>query len=65
MTQAKAAISAGTITVVDPETKGEVELEVLKDPVTGAMFAVDISYLEQVSESINSPFNNHRLRVAD
>lgn len=36
------------ITVIDPDTKGEVQLAVYKHE-NGGMFAIDSSYLEQVA----------------
>jgi hypothetical protein len=38
------------ITVIDPDTKGEVELEVYKHE-NGGMFAVDSSFLDQVART--------------
>lgn len=35
------------ITVIDPDTKGEVQLSVYKHS-NGAMFAIDSSYIDQV-----------------
>ena len=48
------------ITVVDPDTKGEVELSVFKSS-NGGMFAIDSSWLEQCTEEdedviIRDPF---------
>ncbi|MDD5056513.1 MAG: hypothetical protein PHQ60_01970 [Sideroxydans sp.] len=65
MTKATQAIHAGLITVKDPETGCDVELEVLKDPVSGAMMAIDASFLDQVSGSFNSPYNRQRLAVSE
>ena len=45
------------IEVTDPDTGAEVELEVYKDPESGAMFAIDSTFLEQVRQIIPSPFN--------
>ena len=45
------------IEVTDPDTGAEVELEVYKDPESGAMFAIDSTFLEQVHQIIPSPFN--------
>ncbi len=47
------------ITVADPDTGHSAEMEVWKDPVSGGLFAVDASFLDQVSETIPSPFNPH------
>ena len=41
----------------DPDTGGEVAMEVWKDPESGGMFAVDSSFLEQDTDEIPSPFN--------
>lgn len=41
------------ITVIDPETKGEVQLAVYKHQ-NGGMFAMDSSYLDQVAEENES-----------
>ena len=38
------------ITVIDPDSKGEVELEVYKHE-NGGMFAVDSSFLDQVART--------------
>ena len=45
------------ITVIDPDSGGEVELEVWKDPSTGGIFALDASFLDQVKDIIRSPFD--------
>ena len=51
------------ITVIDPDTKGEVSLSVFKHK-NGGMFAIDSSYIEQVLDDdendnlyINDPLN--------
>lgn len=59
------AIFVGHITVTDPDTGAPVELEVMKDPESGAMFAIDGSYIAQVSGCFNSPFNNSQLRAPE
>jgi hypothetical protein len=51
---------AGDITVIDPDTKGEVELSIFKSS-NGGMFAIDSSWLEQCTEEdedviIRNPF---------
>lgn len=58
------------IEVKDPDTGNTIGLEVFKDPESGAMFAIDASYTEMVSEEIPSPFNkgtmlNLRIDVAN
>jgi hypothetical protein len=50
------------ITVIDPDTKGEVELEVYKHP-NGGIFAIDSSFLEQCTDEdtypvVPDPFTN-------
>ncbi len=49
------------ITVRDPDTGDSVELEVWKDPVSGGLFALDATFLDQVAETIPSPFNPHSI----
>ena len=56
----------GEITVIDPDTGNEIELEVHKDSASGGMFAIDASYTDLVSERIPSPFNEDgNIRLAD
>lgn len=50
------------IQVTDPDTKGEVSLSVFKHNESGALFAVDSSYLDQCFDDdqdpvIPDPFN--------
>jgi hypothetical protein len=45
------------IKVTDPDFGGEVEMEVWKDPTSGGLFAIDSSFLDQVEETFQSPFN--------
>jgi hypothetical protein len=49
------------ITVIDPDTKGNVQLEIYKHP-GGGIFAIDGSYLETFDENepiiIPDPFDN-------
>lgn len=48
------------VTVIDPDTMGEVEVSIFKHP-NGAMFGIDASFIEQVLEEENEitidPFN--------
>lgn len=46
-----------TVTVTDPDSGGEVEVEIRKDMVTGAMVGLDGSYLEQNVGDIFDPYN--------
>ena len=54
------------ITVVDPDTGGDVEMEVYKHE-GGAMFAIDSSYIEQVLDddlpTIPDPFSGAGLQL--
>jgi hypothetical protein len=54
------------VTVVDPDTKGEVTLEVYKHP-NGGMFAIDVSFVEQfdddVCPSLPDPFSEDNVKV--
>ena len=50
------------VVVIDPDTKGEVEMSVFKHNESGAMFAIDSSYLDQcfdddIDPAIPDPFN--------
>lgn len=42
------------ITVIDPDSKGEVEMEVYKHE-NGGMFAIDSSFLEETTEDGENP----------
>jgi len=57
-----AVVNASFITqivVTDPDTGARVEMEVWKDPTSGGLFAIDASFLDDVTEEIPSPFNPH------
>ena len=43
------------VTVIDPDSKGEVGMSVFKHNQTGGMFAVDSSYLDQCFDDDNDP----------
>jgi hypothetical protein len=45
------------VTVFDPDTGGAIEVEIYKDPQSGAMFGVDSTFTDQISDTIPSPFN--------
>jgi hypothetical protein len=45
------------ISVTDPDTGGKVDVEIWKDPSSDGIFGIDASFLDQVSESIASPYN--------
>ena len=51
------------IHVADPDTGGDVELEVWKDTESGGIFAVDSSFLDQVEYMVNSPFNDEKIEL--
>ena len=65
MTKAATAIFAGHIIVKDPETGYDVELEIMKDPGSKAMFAIDASYTEQVSDTFNNPYEPNCLQAPE
>ena len=44
-------------TVIDPDSGGEVTLEVWKDPSSGSIFAVDASFVDQIRSTVPSPYN--------
>jgi len=52
------AIFIQEIKVIDPETHGEVAVQIWKDPVSGGIFGLDASFIEQMTEQvIPSPFD--------
>ncbi len=47
------------IIITDPDSGGNVSLEVWKDSQSGGIFAIDSSYLEQVNNTIPNVFGNN------
>lgn len=45
------------ITVTDPDSGGEVEIEIHKDMQSGALLGIDSSFIEQMADIIPSPYN--------
>lgn len=45
------------IEVTDPDTGATVEVEIFKDPQSGAIFGIDSTFLVQQSEQVYSPYN--------
>jgi hypothetical protein len=54
-----------TVVVQDPDSHGDVELSVYKDPTSGSLFAIDSSYIEQVSIFVPGIYNDGRLQLDD
>jgi hypothetical protein len=55
-----------TVTVLDPDSGGPVEVEIRKDPLSGAMVGLDGSYLANTDEDVYSPYNHgDKLSVPD
>lgn len=54
-----------TIQVRDPDTNAPVELEVWKNNESGGIFAVDVSFLDQVHHVVNSPFNDNKIKLPE
>ena len=53
-----------TVTVVDPDTGGDVHIDIFKDSQSNGIFGIDASYLEQVPEEgeailMQSPFEDN------
>lgn len=44
------------VDILDPDSKGYVTLSVYKDPKSGGVFAIDSSYLDQVTDIVPLPF---------
>ena len=54
----EATIYVGEVVVIDPETGGEVEVELHKDPTSGAIFGIEPGFIETLKiSSIRSPYN--------
>lgn len=49
--------------VIDPDSNALVELEVWKDEISGGLFAVDASFIEQVDAVVTSPFGPYKLVI--
>ena len=45
------------IAVRDPAQGTVTELEIWQDPTSGALFGIDASFLDQVNDSLPSPYN--------
>ena len=51
-------IYVGETIVIDPETGNEVDLELHKDPTSGAIFGIEPGFIETLkTPSIRSPYN--------
>jgi hypothetical protein len=63
------AKSVTGFTVIDPDTKGEVEISVFKDMSSGGMFAIDTSWLLEFDDDVEirvpSPFNDEELLLVE
>ena len=57
------AISLATVLVEDPDSREGVELAVYKDPVSRGLFAVDASFIEQVSVFVPGIYNSGTLQL--
>jgi len=53
------------ITVTDPDSGGDVEVELWKDPDTGGIFGVDSSFLDQVRDEVPCPFDRDAVMVLE
>jgi hypothetical protein len=51
------------ITVIDPDTKLPVEMEIRKCQESGAMIGIDGSFLEYTGEMIRNPYNYGHIAV--
>jgi hypothetical protein len=59
------AIRLRSLSVEDPSSKLNVELTLYKDPVSGSIFGIDDSFVEQVSVFIPSIYNSGTLQLED
>jgi len=53
-----------TITVIDPDTNLPVDVQIFKEEA-GGMVGVDVSFLENTSEPVLSPYGNGELEGPD
>ncbi len=52
------------VEIVDPDSGQPVSVAIYKDPVSGGLFGIDSSYVEQVRDDVPNPFGNGgRLRL--
>jgi len=51
--------------VIDPDTGSDVHIEIYKDVESGGLFAIDSSFIEQISHEIPSPFNSNTALILD
>jgi len=63
MATVNSAIFVKEVTVIDPDTKGEVNVSIFKHKQSGGMFGIDANFLESCFEEeetimITDPFNN-------
>lgn len=60
--QSVMAAASGTVTVKDPDSGDDDELEIFKYPVSGGTMGIDAAtYLDQVCDTFYSSFKGHRL----
>ena len=59
------AVRLKSFTVEDPTSGESVELTMYRDPASGSVFAIDDSFVEQVSAFIPSIYNSGTLQLAD
>jgi hypothetical protein len=51
------AIYVSAVTVTDPDTGAEIDVEIYKDEASGAMFGLDSSFLDGDVGPVFSPYN--------
>jgi putative methionine-R-sulfoxide reductase with GAF domain len=66
MTKINSATFVQEVTIVDPQTKGNVTVSIFKHDQSGGIFGVDSSFIEQSFDDdetamIADPFNNNSL----
>jgi len=53
------------VTIWDPESQAHVVMEIHKDAYTNAIFGVESSYLDQVSQFVRDPYNGKWFRCVE
>lgn len=59
------AVRLKSFTVEDPTSRESVELTAYRDPTSGSLFAIDDSFVDQVSVFIPSIYNSGTLQLVD
>jgi hypothetical protein len=59
------SIFVTVVTVIDPDSKMPVDLEIRKLVESGAMIGIDASFLESDVDNVNNPYNPGTIEIPD